>query len=98
MGSNVRPKGRGECLAEQDIPILRPLALVDENLAILKVDLGNLDPAQLRNPDAGVEDQPQHDGVLDIFGPIYNLVETAELVGVQHAGELDWFLVGPKFA
>jgi hypothetical protein len=37
-------------LAEQDIPILRPLALADEHLAVLKVDVGERDVALRMRP------------------------------------------------
>ena len=81
-------KSRGEGLAEEDVPVLRPLALVDENLAVFQVHVGDLDAAQFRDPDAGVEQQPQHQGVLHVLGGVHSLVECPELVGGQDAGQL----------
>jgi hypothetical protein len=90
--------GRGECLAEQNIAILAALALVDEDFAVFQVNFGNFHPAQLGDPDPGVEDQPEYRGVLDIFGPIQNLVEMPKFVSGQNPRELRGFFIGPKFA
>ncbi len=98
MGCDMGSQGSGEGLGEQDIAMLAALALVDENLAVLQVNLGNLNPAQLRNLDPGVEHQPQHDCVLNVFGPIHNLVEMPEFIGSQNAGELRGLFVWPKLA
>ena len=40
-----------------------------------------------RDPDARVEQQPQHQGVLHVLGLVHGLVELAELVGGQDAGQ-----------
>ena len=42
---------------------------------------------QLADPNARVEQEPQHQGVLDVLRLVHRLVELAELVGGQDAGE-----------
>jgi hypothetical protein len=46
VGGNVGPEGSGKGLAEEDIPVLRPLPLVDEYLAVFQVHVGDLDAVQ----------------------------------------------------
>jgi len=42
--------GRGERFAEQDVPILAALALIDPDLARFQVHIGYEHPAQLAEP------------------------------------------------
>ena len=48
VGGDVGAEGGGEALAEQDVAVLAALALVDEDLAVLKIDVGDLDGAAAR--------------------------------------------------
>ena len=57
------------------------LALVDEDLAVFKIHIGDLDAAQFADPDPGVEQQPQHQGMLYVVRLVHRLVEGTELVG-----------------
>jgi len=88
MGGNVGAEGRGEGLAEQNKPVLAALPLVDPDLAVLQVHVGDFDVAEFRHPDGGVEHQPQHQGVLHIVGLIHHAVESPEAVGGQNARQL----------
>ena len=61
--------------------------------------MGDLDVAQFRDPNARVEEEPQHQGVLHVLGGIHCLVELAELVGGKDAaGEFLRFGGGSKVA
>jgi hypothetical protein len=96
--TNVGPQCRGEGLAEQDVPVLAALPLFDPNLAVLQINIGDHHVAQLRDPDHRVEEQPQHQGVLNILGPIHDAVEAAELIGVEDTRQPLRSLAGPQVA
>ena len=55
---NVGSQRRREAPAKQDVAVLRPLPLSDEDLATLQVHVGHLDPAKLADANRRVEQKP----------------------------------------
>lgn len=98
VGGDVRPDRCGEALAEQHVAILAALSLVHPDLAGVQVNIGHLDVAEFGDSDGRVEQEPQHQGMLNILGPIHDQVEAAELVRVQNLGQSSPVLGGTKFA
>jgi len=80
VGRDMGSQGRGEGLAEENVAVLAAFALIDKDFAVLQVDFGHFNPAQLAHPDPGIEDQPEHEGMLNIFGSIHDLIEPAKLI------------------
>ena len=87
MSGDMGSQGRGEGFAEENVTVLVPLPAIDPNLVILKVDVADLDAAQFTDSHGSLEQQPQHQGVLHVIGPVYEFVEAAEVIGVQDAWE-----------
>lgn len=49
-------------------------------LQFSKSTRGDLDVAEFADPNAGIEEQPQHQTVLNVIGSINDLVEPPEVV------------------
>ena len=98
VGRDMGLEGSGEGLAKKDIAILAALALIHEDFAVFQIDVADLDATKFADADSRIECQPQHQGMLDVFRLVHHLVELAELVGVQDAGELLRFLGRLKLA
>jgi hypothetical protein len=86
MGGNVSAERRGKRLAEEYIPVFAALALVDPDFALFQVNVFDFHAAKFAHPDASVEQQPQHQAVLDVICLIDNSVEAPKLVSGQHSG------------
>lgn len=87
MGGNVGSQGSGEAFPEEDVAVLAALSLLDPDLAGFEVHSPNLDPAQFAHPDPGVEEQPEHQAVLDVVRPAHHLVEPPEIVLIEYLGQ-----------
>jgi hypothetical protein len=81
VGSDVRSQGSGEGLAKEHVPVFRAFALVDPDLAGFDINFGDSDVAEFTYPHRRVEEQPEHQGVLNVLGTIHDLIEPAEFVG-----------------
>lgn len=66
VGRKVGLQAEAERLRVEDVPVFPTLPLFDENLTSVKVDLFNPDADELRDADRGVEQQLQHDFVLEV--------------------------------
>ena len=87
VSSDVGSQGGGEGLAEEDVTVLAAFALVDPDLAGFDINFGNSDVAEFTDPDRREEQEPEHQGVLDVLGTIDDLIEPAELLGGQDTGQ-----------
>ena len=63
---------------EQDVAVLVALAALDEDLAGVQVYVVDLDVGQLAHTDRGVEEEPEHDLVLEVAGLVHDLLEPPE--------------------
>ena len=63
---------------KQYVAVLRPFALADEHLALLKIDVFNPNAHQLAHPHGGVEQELQHDLVLDVAAVLDHSEEALE--------------------
>src|SRR5687768_12290869 len=98
MDGNMCLERHGEGLAEQDVAILAALPLIDSDLAVLQVHIGNLHVAQLADPESSEEQQPKHQSVLHIVGTIHDLIAAPKLVSVQHVWQFPTLLRRSKLA
>jgi hypothetical protein len=57
---------QAEAGRKQYVAVLRPLALADEHLALLKIDVFNTNAHQLAHLHGGAEQELQNDLVLDV--------------------------------
>ena len=57
-----------------------------------------IDVAKFADPDHRVEQEPKHEGMLHVVGLVHDLVEQAEVIGVQDAGQLAALLGRSKLA
>src|SRR5271157_4266994 len=96
VGTDVRPQGCGEGLAEQHVPVFRAFALVDPDLAGFDINFGNSDVAEFTDPHRCEEQEPQHKGVLHILGTVHDLIEPPELLSGQHTGQPTPLLLGSQ--
>jgi hypothetical protein len=80
VGGDVRSQRSGEGLAEKDEAVLAAFAEIDADLARFEIHVSDKHVAEFADPDARVEEQPQHQGVLHVLGTIHNLIEAAELL------------------
>src|SRR3954463_3281144 len=71
----------------QDIAILAPLAPVDEDLALLGVHVLDADADQLADAHGGVEEQLEHDLVLQVAALLDDAKESFEVGLRQQLGE-----------
>jgi hypothetical protein len=87
MGRNVGSQRRCEAPTEQDIAIFVALPLADEDFAVFEIHVGHFDAAQLGNSHPRVEQQTEHQAVLNVLGPVNDQIEAAELLGGQDTRE-----------
>ena len=73
---------------------LSSLCLVDPDLAGFDINFGDSDVAEFTDSHRRVEEQPEHQGVLDILGTIDDLIEPPELLGGQNTGRRRSFFSG----
>ena len=93
---DVRLQRRGERPPEQNDSILTSLALVDPDLAVLKVHVGDLHVAQFADTNTGEEQKTQHQCALHIVRSIHELIEASELIGSKDTWQLLERFVGPS--
>src|ERR1700728_847147 len=87
VGCDMGSERRGEGLAKQDVSVFAALAVMSSDLAGFEINIGDSEVAKFTDPDAGIEEQPQHQRMLDILGTVHDLVEASELVGSQDTGK-----------
>jgi hypothetical protein len=75
-------------------------ALVDENSAPVHIDIGDLNSYQLAHPDGRIEEQFQHDFMLDVAAVLNNPEEPLEVALAQQLRQPVFFpgLAQAKFA
>src|SRR5271166_6984193 len=96
VGCYVGSQGGGEGLAKEHVPVFRAFALVDPDLAGSDINFGDSDVAEFTDSHRRVEEQPEHQGVLDILGTVYDLIEPPELLGGQNTGQTTPLLLGSE--
>src|SRR5208337_1150898 len=98
VGCYVGSQGGGERLAEQHVTIFTALALVHPDLAGFDINFGDSDVAEFTDSHCCEEQEPEHQGVLDILGTIDDLIEPPELLGGQNTGQTTPLLLGSEVA
>jgi hypothetical protein len=84
----MRSQGGGEPFAEQHEAVFAPFAQVHTDLAWFVIYIGDSEVVEFTDSHGGVEEQPDHQGVLNVLGTIHDLKEPPELVGGQDTGQL----------
>src|SRR5216683_7202765 len=92
MSLQVAFQDEAEAGWKQYVAVLRPLALTDEHLALLKINVFNTNAHQLAHPHGGVEQELQHDLVLDVAAVLDHSEEALERRLAQQFGSLRSFL------
>lgn len=99
VGVQVTFQHQAEAGRKQDVAVLGALGLVDEHLALLEINVTHPDAHQLAHPHGGVEQELEHDLVLDNAAGLDLAEEALELCLAQQLRQLA-FLLGlsePQF-
>ena len=87
VGRKVCPEDQAEGLWKQNVAVLAPFALVDEDLALGEIKVGHLNVHQLTDPNRCEEQQLEHDFMLDAAFLAHGLEEASEFLGRQQVGQ-----------
>src|SRR3954454_22162616 len=88
VGLEMAPEHQAKALGEEDVAILAPLALVDEDLTLLRVHVLDADADQFADAHGGEEEQLEHDLVLEIAALLDDAEEALEVGLRQQLGQL----------
>jgi hypothetical protein len=88
VGFQVAAQHQAEALGVQDVAVLAALTPVDEDLALLGVHVLDADADQFADAHGGVEEQPEHDLVLQVAALLDDAEEPLEVGLRQQLGEL----------
>src|SRR6516165_9922166 len=88
VGLQVAAEDQAEAPGEQDVAVLAALASADEDLALLGVHVLDTDVDQLADAHGRVEEQLEHDLVLEVATLLEDPEEAPEVGLRQELGEL----------